>query len=353
MTERTPNPVIRQALGHVASRAPFTRDEARKLMDAIMEGHADTTELAALLMGIAVRGETVDEITGFAQAMREKSHHIQLVRDGRIVDTCGTGGAPTKTFNVGTTSAFVTAGAGITVAKHGNRSVTSPSGSADVLEALGADLTRTPDEVARIINDTGVGFLFAPGYHPAMKHAIPARKALGVRTVFNVLGPLTNPAGATAQVLGVFDVDLVAPLAHVLHNLGTTEAYVVHGHGGRDELSTTGLNHVAHVKGDMVRTETIDPMELGFDAPTADAIGGLPPAESAQEVIRILAGGKGPRADIVLLNAAAAIQVGAGATDLAGGLAAARKSIESGAALDKLRAYVEATGGQLASGGNA
>lgn len=347
------DPVIQDALKRVAARKTFGTDEAHALMSAIMEGKADTTQLAALLMGLAVRGETVDEITGFAKAMREKSTRIHIEHEGRLVDTCGTGGAPTKTFNVGTTCAFIVAGAGVTVAKHGNRSVTSPSGSADVLEALGADLGRTPDEVTRIIHDVGIGFLFAPHHHPAMKHAIPARKALGIRTVFNVLGPLTNPAGAEAQVMGVYDPDLVEPIAHVLANLGTQEAYVVHGHGGMDELSTLGPNTVAHVKGQRVTTETIDPLTVGIQPPDKEAIGGLPPHESAHEVLAILKGAKSPRADLVRLNAAAAIQVSGKADTIEAAYELAKESIGSGAALAKLQAYVEATGGTLRGGGTA
>ncbi len=329
MSETPTDTVVRQALRRLAEGARFTQDEAYALMSTIMEGKADTAQLGALLMGLRVRGETVDEITGFARAMREKSHRITVHREGRLIDTCGTGGAPTKTFNVSTASAFVAAGAGAMVAKHGNRSVTSPCGSADVLEALGADLARTPAEVARIVEKVGVGFLFAPGFHPAMKHAIPARKALGVRTVFNVLGPLTNPAGADAQVMGVFDPGLVTPLAQVLANLGTQEAMVVHGGGGLDEVSTLGPTQVAHARGKEVR------------------IAGLPPPQAAAEMLRILGGAASPRADLVALNAACALVVAGLAHDVRHGLDQARGSIDSGAAKDKLAAYVAATGGTL------
>jgi anthranilate phosphoribosyltransferase len=313
----------------------------------IMDGRAETPQLTAILMALAVRGETIDEITGFARAMREKAERIQPRVAGRIVDTCGTGGAPIKTFNVSTTAAFVAAGAGATVAKHGNRSVTSPSGSADVLEALGADLTRTPDEVRKIIEETRIGFLFAPRFHPAMKHAIPARRALGIRTVFNVLGPLTNPAGATAQVLGVYDERLVEPLAKVLLNLGTEEAIVLHGGGGLDEAGTLQPNRLATVHDGAVTVTQLDAVKLGIPRSTAAAIGGLPPAESARELRMILDGKSGPRADMVLLNAALAIQVAGLAADPQEGLALARRCIESGSARDRLQAYVEATGGRL------
>ncbi|MBW3582447.1 MAG: anthranilate phosphoribosyltransferase [Euryarchaeota archaeon] len=336
---------VQDALRRISDGGRLTRDEAYRLMLAIMSGAADTTQLAGLLMGLRVRGETVDEITGFAQAMREKSLRIAPKVEGRLTDTCGTGGAKTKTFNVSTTSALVASGAGVPIAKHGNRSVTSPSGSADVLEALGADLSKSPEQVERIVETVGIGFLFAPAFHPAMKYAVPARKALGVRTVFNVLGPLTNPAGAAAQVIGVFDEALVEPLAKVLANLGLVEAMVVHGTGGMDEVSTLGPTTVGHVRDGKVEMEQLDITRYGVAKARPEELTGAPPAESARMVHAILSGTPSPRADLVIVNAACAILVGGKAGDYGEALQLARESIDSGAARGRLAAYIAATGG--------
>lgn len=344
-----PSPLIKDALTRITHGKTLDETAARNLMLTIMEGHADTAQIAGIITGLAARGETVEEITGFAHAMREKSHRIKPHVTGHLVDTCGTGGAPTKTFNISTASAFVAAGAGANVAKHGNRSSTSPSGSADVLEALGAELDQTPHQVNRTIETVGIGFLFSPNFHPAMKHAMPARRALGVRTVFNILGPLTNPAGADAQVLGVPRNDLVEPLAHVLNNLGTKQALVLHGAGGLDEASTLGPTHVMHVVDGEVRPTTLDPKELGLPLTRAENIATLAPEECAQTILRIFNGDDHDpaRRDIILLNAACAIHVAGLSDTVQDGLEAAQESIRSGNAQKRLERYIEATGGTL------
>ena len=263
-----------------------------------------------------------------------------------VIDTCGTGGDQAGTFNISTTAAFVVAGAGLGVAKHGNRSVSSRSGSADVLEALGVNLTLEPEQVADAIDEIGIGFLFAPSLHPAMRYAVGPRRELGVRTVFNLLGPLTNPAGAAAQLMGVYDAELTEVLARVLLQLGSDAAFVVHGHGGLDELTTTGPNRiscfgVAPGNGDVV-TETLDPSALGFRQAKAGDLKGGDPEENAQITRAILDGrDRGPRRDVVLLNAGAALMAGRAAADLPEGIACAAESIDSGAAIGTLEALVD------------
>jgi anthranilate phosphoribosyltransferase len=266
---------------------------------------------------------------------------------GRLTDTCGTGGAPIKTFNVSTLSAFVAAGAGIPIAKHGNRAVTSKCGSADVLEALGANLALEPDRVRRVIEDVGVGFLFAPNFHPAMRHALGPRRELGVRTVFNILGPLTNPAGAKSQVLGVYHPSLVPKMTQVLANLGVQEAMVVHGEGGLDEISPFGPTRVGRVQDGKVSYFTVNPEEFGFTRVSPEEVTGGDPKGSARVFLRVLHGEDGARANTVMMNAAAAAVVGGKANDLQEGVKVARESIKTGHALEKLRAFVQATGGEL------
>jgi anthranilate phosphoribosyltransferase len=279
--------------------------------------------------------------------MRRAAYRVRP-RSPSLIDTCGTGGDRAGTFNISTTAAFVAAGAGLHVAKHGNRSVSSKSGSADVLSALGVNLDLTPDQVADCIDEVGIGFLFAPRLHPAMKHAIGPRRELGVRTIFNILGPLTNPASAQAQLLGVYDAALTEVLASVLSELGSRAAYVVHGHGGLDELTITGPNRISHfgvghTHGHVV-TETLDPQELGLSRAPIQALLGGEPAENARITRAILAGDDaGPRRDVVLLNAAAALSVGGAVADLREGLALAAAAIDSGAALGKLNDLVAFT----------
>jgi anthranilate phosphoribosyltransferase len=323
------------------------RSAAREAMNRIMDGELHPIRVGGLLAALRTKGVTVDEITGFAESMREHGALVDPDVSGRLVDTCGTGGAPVSTFNISTLSAFVAAGAGVPVAKHGNRAVTSKCGSADVLEALGADIELPPDEVERVVEEVGVGFLFAPTFHPAMKHAVEPRQELGVRTVFNVLGPLTNPAEARGQVLGVYDGDWVEPLARVLRNLGVDRALVVHGSDGLDEISPLGETAVAEVRDGDVDTRVLTPDVLDLPTHDAEAIAGKVPDEAARLFLDVLEGEPGAPRDTVLLNAAAAVVVGGEADSLQEGLEVAREAIDGGAARETLEAFVEATGGEL------
>jgi anthranilate phosphoribosyltransferase len=349
--------MIREAIAQLLEDQSLTAEQAEGVMDQIMTGEATSAQIAGFLIALRVKGETVDEITGCARAMRRAAVRVAPRQDGAhgrpvLIDTCGTGGDGSGTFNISTTTAFVAAGAGLRVAKHGNRSVSSRSGSADVLAALGVNLELTSEQVAACLDETGIGFLYAPQLHPAMRHAIGPRRELGVRTVFNVLGPLTNPAGAQAQLLGVYDPALTETMARVLRDLGSRAAYVVHGHGGLDELTTTGPNRVSHfglVKDadgnatSAVVTETLDPRTLGFVLAQPEDLLGGEPGENARISREVLSGQDcGPRRDVVLLNTAAALHVGGLADDLEAGLALARASIDEGAAqrtLDAMIAY--------------
>ena len=326
---------IREAIAHITRRHALTEEEAFVVMNQIMAGEATPAQIGGYLIALSMKGETIEEIAGSARAMREHAVAVQHHGDGQLVDTCGTGGDHSGTFNVSTTVAFVVAGAGASVAKHGNRSITSKSGSADVLMALGVNLDLTPEQVGRCIDEVGIGFLYAIHHHPAMKHAIGPRRELGVRTIFNILGPLTNPASASHQVMGVFAPELTEPIAHVLGRLGVCAAYVVHGADGLDELSITGVNRVSHLRLGNVTSFEFDPLEIGLSrAHLRDLMGGAP-AENAAMLRAILAGeDRGPRRDIVLLNAAAALCTEDG--DWRAGLARAQESIDSGAALAKL-----------------
>jgi len=295
-----------------------------------------------------MKGETVQEVTALAMVMRENSVRINPKVNGRTVDTCGTGGDRLKTFNVSTTSALVAAGSGITIAKHGNRSVTSKCGSADVLEAVGVSLNAPPSTVQRAIENVGIGFMFAPTFHPAMKNAVIPRREIGIRTVFNILGPLTNPANANAQVLGVYDPDMVTPLAEVLKKLGIEEALVVHGLDGVDEISTVGKTKLAWVKdGELVNRE-ITPQEMHLRQAKPTEISGFDIDQSARLMVNILRGNedeKSARLEMVLANAAAAIVVGGKVNDLAEGVEEARHAISTGRAYEKLKALIEITNG--------
>jgi anthranilate phosphoribosyltransferase len=317
----------------------LTRDEARTAMNTIMSGEATPAQIGGFLVALRLKGETADEIAGCAEAMRA---HVLAVKPKRedLVDTAGTGGDGGRTFNISTAAALVAAAAGAGVAKHGNRAVSSNSGSADVLEALGFELELPPDRIAQSIDELGFGFLFAPTHHPAMKHAAPVRKELAARTVFNVLGPLTNPAGARAQVVGVYSPDLVRTLAEVLATLGARRAFVVHGAGGIDELSPAGPNLVCEVVDGGVREREIDPLELGIERCAPEALRGGSPAENAEAIRQVFAGGNGPRKNAILLNAAGAIAAGGHAEDLREGLDVARKAVESGAAAERLEALI-------------
>jgi anthranilate phosphoribosyltransferase len=329
--------MIAELIRKAADGVDLNGDEAHAAMSEIMAGEASPVQIAAFLVAMRMKGETVEEITEFARVMRE---HVRSVKTSRrpLVDTCGTGGDAIKTFNVSTAAAFVAAGAGVAVAKHGNRSVTSKCGSADVLEALGIRFDLTPEECARCIDEIGLGFMFAPSYHPAMKHAGPVRRELGVRTVFNMLGPLTNPAGAEAQVLGVYSPTLTEVHAGVLRNLGSRRAFVVHGAGGLDEISSFGDTRVTELQDGKLRTYDFSPEDAGISrAAGPDAVRAGSPEENAHTLVSILEGEEGPARDIVVLNAAAAIAAGGLAATLAEAISIAAEAIDSGKAIGKLR----------------
>jgi anthranilate phosphoribosyltransferase len=336
---------IKEAIGAVINGRSLTTDQAEAVMDRIMNGEATDAQIGSYLTALRMKGETVAEIAGSAKSMR---NHVVPVKlpvmelGDMVVDTCGTGGDGKHTFNISTTAAFVVAGYGVKVAKHGNRAASSKSGSADVLLALGGNLDLNAEQVADCIAEVGIGFLYAVKHHPAMRFAIGPRREMGQRTIFNVLGPLTNPAGATHQLIGVYDGSLTEPLAQVLGELGSTAAFVVHGADGLDELSTTGVNRVSHWHEGRVTTRELDPLELGLPRATlADFVGGMP-EENGQISHDILSGkDQGPRRDIVLLNAAAALSVEC--NDWAAGLEEARESIDSGSALRVLDAWIEKT----------
>ncbi len=314
----------------------LTEEEMVTVMTQVMDGKVDRSFLGAFLTALRMKGETISEITGAAKVMRQKAETLKVSGDN-AVDTCGTGGDGANTFNISTTVAFVVAGAGITVAKHGNRAVSSRSGSADVLKELGVNIEADKSVVEQCLEETGIGFLFAPTMHKAMKHAADVRRELGFRTVFNLLGPLTNPAGVKAQVVGVFDAKWVTPLAHVLHQLGCRHAFVVHGDDGLDEITLTGSTQVAELSQGEVKEYELDPTELGLDLCSEEDLKGGAVDESAKIVRELLDGSGGPKRDIVLLNAAAAIIAAGKADDWKQGLDVARQSINSGAARQKLK----------------
>ena len=331
--------MLREALHKVIEGVDLSRDEARGAMRDIMVGEATPAQIAGYLVALRAKGETVDEIAGSAEAMRGQAIRVVTDADG-LVDTAGTGGDGAGTINISTAAALVAAGAGVRVAKHGNRGVSSRCGSADVLEALDVTLVEDPARQVEILDRVGFAFLFAPFQHPAMKHAVGPRKELGVRTMFNVLGPLTNPAGARRQVVGVYDPERVEMLAEVLGELGASHAMVVHGAGGLDELSTLGPSRVAEWDGERVRSYEVDPEAVGMAHATAADLAGGAPRRNARALRAVLEGAQGPQADIVVLNAAAAIYVGDGAADLREGVERAREAIDSGAALGRLEALV-------------
>jgi anthranilate phosphoribosyltransferase len=334
--------MIQQALGQLLDGRDLSREDAREVMGSIMSGEATPAQIAGFLIALRAKGETADEIAGCAEAMRE---HALPVRPQRkdLVDTAGTGGDGAKTINISTAAALVAAAAGAGVAKHGNRAVSSASGSADVLEALGFNLELPADRIAQSIDELGFGFLFAPTHHPAMRHAAPVRKELSARTVFNVLGPLTNPAGARAQVVGVYAPELVRTIAEVLAQLGASRAFVVHGAGGIDELSPAGPNFVCEVVDGSVRSRNIDPVELGLPRCELAELRGGSPEENAAAIRVVLAGENGGRRSAILLNAAGAIAAGGHAEDLREGLDLARRAVDSGAAADRLEQLIAFT----------
>jgi anthranilate synthase/phosphoribosyltransferase len=342
---------IQEAIAKAMDGQDLTEIEAEAAMTQIMEGQATPAQIGAFLTALRMKGEAVSEIAGCARAMRRSAVPVRPKRAKTLVDTCGTGGDGAGTFNISTTAAFVVAGAGQPVAKHGNRSISSQCGSADVLEALGVNLDLTPDQVAACVDEVGIGFLFAPKLHPAMKHAIGPRRELGVRTIFNLLGPLTNPANASAQVLGVYDSGLTETLAYVLKTLGSRAAFVVHGSGGLDELTTAGPNRVSVLRDGRVETHAFDPADLGFPPAGHSDLAGGDANENAQITRGVLSGLlNGPRRDVVVLNAAAALVAGDRAKTLPEAIRLARESLDSGSAQHALDHLIEFTRMAQASG---
>lgn len=330
---------LRAAIKTVAAGETLSQTEAARTFEVIMSGGATDAQIGALLMGMQVRGETVDEIAGAAGVLRAKALSVRAPEGA--IDTCGTGGDAKGTHNISTCTAFVVAGAGVPVAKHGNRSISSRSGSADVLAALGVNLECSPETIERCIAKCGLGFMFAPSHHAAMRHVAKVRGELGVRTIFNLLGPLANPAATKFQVVGVFDEKWVEPMAHVLGMLGVERAWVVHGADGLDELTTTNISYVAALDHGKVSTFKISPRNAGLaDAKAEDLVGG-DAAENAAHIRAVLQGNQGPLRDIALLNAAAALMVAGKAKSLRDGVALAAGSIESGKAIGVLEALVE------------
>jgi anthranilate phosphoribosyltransferase len=339
--------VIQEALALLLDGRSLDRAHARAVMAAIMTGEATPAQIGGFLVALRIKGETPDEIAGFAEAIRG---HVLAVRPHRddLVDTAGTGGDGQATINISTGAALLAAAAGAAVAKHGNRAVSSASGSADVLEALGFALEAPPERIARSIDELGFGFLFAPTHHPGFRHAAPVRRELATRTVFNVLGPLTNPAGARAQIVGVYDPALVPTVAEVLARLGARRAFVVHGAFGIDELSPAGPNLVCEVVDGGVRRREIDPLDLGLPRCKPEELRGGTPAENAAGIRAIFAGEeRGARRDAILLNAAGAIAAGGHADDLSDGLEVARETLDSGAAAERLEALAQFSRGDV------
>lgn len=345
-----PNDILTRAIDEVCAGAHLTTDHAAAALQEIMEGRADEIQTAALLIALRAKGETVSEVTGLAQTMRSLSDRVEAPVDG-LVDTAGTGGGPT-TFNISTTAALVAAAAGVPIAKHGNRSATSQSGSADLLEALGVAIELSPEQVSDCIREIGFGFMFAPRHHAAMRHVVPVRKALGVRTVFNLLGPLTNPAGAPRQLLGVSDRNYQETMAESLIALGCERAFVVCADDGLDEFSLSAPTRVIEVSDGATSEWTIDPAELELSPASIDQIAGGSPEENAQVTRVVLAGQGGPAREITTFNAGAAIVLGGGAEDLASGVRAAAEAIDSGAASDKLEELTELSARLATEGGS-
>ena len=336
--------MLKDVIAQVLVGQDLSQEQAEQAMEVIMSGQAGDVQISSLLTALRMKGETSTEITGFAQTMRNYAAKIQC-NSGSLIDTCGTGGDKKGTFNVSTTVAFVVAGAGLTVAKHGNSGVSSSCGSADVLTSLGIYINLPPEAVATMINEINIGFLYAPSFHKAMKHAAKPRKELGFRTIFNLLGPLTNPANAHCQLIGVYEPALTKKMGEALQGLGVRRAMVVHSLDGMDEISTMAPTQVTEVKNDIIRSYVINPADYGFaGGDPADYIGGTP-EENAKIIVAILNGQTGAKRDIVLMNAAAALLVADKVENLAEGLKVAAESIDSGAALAKLEALRSASHG--------
>lgn len=350
--------MIREAIEKVARGIDLSEAEMRASFDEIMSGRATSAQIGALVTALRMKGETAEEITGAAKVMRDKSLHINAgkslvdidrddinIDEETVIDTCGTGGSGTNTFNISTTVAFVVAGCGLKVAKHGNRSASSLCGSADVLEALGVKLDVGPDLVQRSIMEIGIGFLYAPLFHNAMKYAVSPRKEIGIRTIFNLLGPLSNPANATSQVLGVYEAGLTEVIARVLKNLGSKRAFVVYGMDTLDEITITGKTKISELKNGKIRTYYVTPERFGLKRATLADIEGGNAKENAEIVLAVLKGERGPRRDVVLMNAAAALVCAGRAKDFKEGVKLAGKSIDLGKALEKLLKLIEITNG--------
>ena len=334
--------MFKDHLATIISRTDLNQSQMAEMMSEIFDGKTTDAQVGAMMAALSTKGETFEELAGAARAMRKKAHRIQAAAMP-VVDTCGTGGDGLKTFNISTTTAFVVAGCGVTVAKHGNRSVSSKCGSADVLETLGIKLDTDPEVVEEAVQEIGIGFLFAPLYHSAMRHAGKARMEVGLRSIFNMLGPLTNPAGANCQLLGVFAPQLTEMFAEALRLLGARSAFVVHGHDGLDEISVCAPTRVSQLESDMIRTYDIYPEQYFGRLAEPDQMTGGDPAENAAITRMILTGEKGPKRDVVLLNTAAALVACQKAADLATGITLAEQAIDSGAAMGKLEALVAYT----------
>ena len=334
--------MLKRFIAKVVERQDLTEEEAHQAMGIIMDGEASPAQIASFVTGLRMKGETIEEITGFARAMRVKAVHIEANKSVEwVLDTCGTGGDGKSTFNISTAVAFAAAGGGLTVAKHGNRSVSSRCGSADVLEALGVNLQLSPERVQACLHEVGLAFLFAPLFHPAMKYALAPRKEMGIRTVFNLLGPLTNPAGANAQLVGLYRGDLTQPITEVLKNLGCRGAFVVHGDDHCDEISITGRTVVSHLRKGTITTHEIQPEDFGLRRRTLEQIQGGTAQDNAKILLDVLEGVSGPKRDVVLLNAAAAFVSTEKARDLKEGIAMAEESIDSGRAMAKLKELIQ------------
>lgn len=326
--------MIKEAIKMLTQSIHLSEDEMIEAMNDIMEGRSTDAQTASFLTALRIKGETIEEITGAAKVMREKASKIKAPEN--TVDTCGTGGDMAHTFNISTTAAIIVAAAGIPVAKHGNRSVSSSCGSADILEALGVKIDLAPQKVERCLEETGFGFMFAPLFHPAMKYAIGPRKEMGIRTIFNILGPLTNPAGAKRQVLGVFSDKLTQTMANVLGNLGIIHAFIVHGEDGLDEITNTGSTKVSELKNGKVETYYITPEDFGFKKAKSEDLTGGTAAENVKITLDILNGTGGPKRDVTVMNAAAALLAGNAASDFAEAAKKVINTIDSGLALKKL-----------------
>jgi anthranilate phosphoribosyltransferase len=336
-----PSEVITRAIDRMLAGEDLGRAGAAEALEAVLSGEAGDAQTAAFLIALRAKGETAEELAGLAETVRGHAERV-VPPDGPFIDTCGTGGG-LPSFNISTTSTFVVAGAGVAVAKHGNRSATSKCGSADVLEALGARIDLDPDAISRCLEETGLGFMFAPSHHPAFRHIVPVRRALGVRTIFNMLGPLTNPAGAPRQLIGVSDAAYLERMGQALAQLGTERALLVRGRDGMDEVSSGAVSDVVAVDGGEVVASEIDPLALGYMAPLGGDLAGGDPAHNADVLRRVLDGERGPSRDVVELNAAAAVWLAGRTASLAEAIPVVQESIDGGAARERLEVFVATT----------